>query len=313
MASSNVIDLTGKRFGKLTVIKRDMTKTGGAAYWICKCDCGNTCSKRRDYFTNTKGICSCGCEKPKRKIDTSSLIGKRFGRLVVISRDETKPIGHGKPSYWICKCDCGNTCSILYNSLISGSTKSCGCLRSALVSKNNTKDITNQRFGKVVAKERTNKKLRGCYLWRCECDCGNTEYYCNTTDLLSGKVNSCGCGANISHGEEKITKILENNNILFASQYRFADLKGKNNQYLRYDFAILDNNQMPIRLIEFDGEQHYNKKSHYYSEEGIQRDQMKNNYALSHNIPLIRIPYTELNNITLEMLLEDNTYLVKQL
>lgn len=40
---------------------------------------------------------------------------------------------------------------------------------------------------------------------------------------------------------------------------------------------------------------------------------MKNNYALFHNIPLVRIPYTELNNITLEMLLEDNTYLVKQL
>jgi hypothetical protein len=40
------IDISGERFGKLTVIERDMSKHGGAAYWICKCDCGNTKSIR---------------------------------------------------------------------------------------------------------------------------------------------------------------------------------------------------------------------------------------------------------------------------
>ena len=37
---------------------------------------------------------------------------------------------------------------------------------------------------------------------------------------------------------------------------------------------------------------------------------MKNEYALSHNIPLVRIPYWERDNITLEMILEDK-YLIK--
>lgn len=38
-------------------------------------------------------------------------------------------------------------------------------------------------------------------------------------------------------------------------------------------------------------------------------DKIKNNYALSHNIPLVRIPYWEIKNITLDMLLEDK-YLI---
>lgn len=40
------------------------------------------------------------------------------------------------------------------------------------------------------------------------------------------------------------------------------------------------------------------------------RDQEKNEWAAAHNIPLIRIPYTQRDNITLDMLLGDQ-YLVK--
>lgn len=37
----------------------------------------------------------------------------------------------------------------------------------------------------------------------------------------------------------------------------------------------------------------------------IERDKVKNEYALSHGIPLVRIPYWERDNITLEMLFGD--------
>ena len=39
---SKFVDLTGKRFGRLTVIKRKKTDDTNRTYWICKCDCGNT-------------------------------------------------------------------------------------------------------------------------------------------------------------------------------------------------------------------------------------------------------------------------------
>lgn len=54
------------------------------------------------------------------------------------------------------------------------------------------KDITGQRFGKLIAIERTGRKQHGTYFWKCKCDCGNfTE--ATVSNLLSGNVKSCGC------------------------------------------------------------------------------------------------------------------------
>lgn len=52
-----------------------------------------------------------------------NLVGKRFGRLMVLSRAENK----GKHIYWNCKCDCGEIKKIRGDSLIEGKTTSCGC------------------------------------------------------------------------------------------------------------------------------------------------------------------------------------------
>ncbi len=55
------IDITGQRFGRLVVVKRDGTcKVSGHALWFCKCDCGNTVTtlstSLRRHLTK-----SCGC------------------------------------------------------------------------------------------------------------------------------------------------------------------------------------------------------------------------------------------------------------
>lgn len=54
------------------------------------------------------------------------IIGKKFGKLVVIKRVENTNQGRSK---WLCQCDCGNLKSIIGYDLISGKTKSCGCIR----------------------------------------------------------------------------------------------------------------------------------------------------------------------------------------
>lgn len=54
------------------------------------------------------------------------LTGKRFGRLIVVSRAEN---GKGSRVRWLCRCDCGNKCVVYGYSLKSGNTRSCGCLR----------------------------------------------------------------------------------------------------------------------------------------------------------------------------------------
>lgn len=52
----------------------------------------------------------------------------KFGRLTAIKKVGTKGNGKGSKSIWLCRCDCGNEKEILRNSLVSGTTKSCGCL-----------------------------------------------------------------------------------------------------------------------------------------------------------------------------------------
>ena len=58
-----LIDLTGQKFGKLTVLNRDINTQKTGTYWFCKCDCGNIVSLRKDVLTRkNKPQKSCGCD-----------------------------------------------------------------------------------------------------------------------------------------------------------------------------------------------------------------------------------------------------------
>lgn len=108
------VDLTGQRFGQLVVSKFAYQEKGKNSYWECLCDCGNTTVVLSTNLTSG-GTKSCGHIK--------SLIGQRFGRLVVESLAFVEVA-----SYWNCKCDCGNSVIVRQNSLTTGNTQSCGCL-----------------------------------------------------------------------------------------------------------------------------------------------------------------------------------------
>lgn len=110
----------------------------------------------------------------------------KFGRLTVVERIEK----NGKRNYWLCKCDCGNISVVETFKLKSGHTQSCGCLHKEKF-KPEIKDLTNQRFGRLIAKKRVNKpRERG--RWLCICDCGE-EKEVMQTHLITGKIRSCGC------------------------------------------------------------------------------------------------------------------------
>lgn len=81
------------------------------------------------------------------------LTGQKYGFLTVIEEDfEAEELavakGRRKRSVWKCICDCGNTFSVLGESLRSGKTESCGCYRKAKVSetfkKYNSYDLTGE-------------------------------------------------------------------------------------------------------------------------------------------------------------------------
>ena len=71
---------------------------------------------------------------------------------------------------------------------------------------------------------------------------------------------------------------------------------------LRFDFYLPDYNC----CIEYDGIQHFKRTnfSHDNFEERQKRDEIKNQYCKDNNIVLIRIPYTDLDLIDRQYLLD---------
>ena len=307
----NFQDLTGQKFGHLTVIKQDSSRGNGTVYWLCQCDCGNKklFSARASRLRNGETThCGCSPVKPGPAIDKNSLVGQKFNRWTVLARDLQKKEQGIKAAYWICQCDCGTIRSVAGRSLKNHKSKSCGCYHSEITSQiNKPIDITNEKFGKLTAIFNTNQldKVTHTYIWHCKCECGN-EKNVPIALLRAGNCLSCGqCNFN-SKGQYLIASLLFNNNINFQREYKFKDLKNINS--LRYDFAILNENNEVIRLIEFDGEQHFHNNNRLFDQkdnftERIKRDNLKNNYCKEHNIPLVRIPYFDINKITINSLL----------
>ena len=191
-------DLTGMTFSRWAVLELD-GKRGAQRYWKCACICGKT-----------KNVCgaslksgasrSCGCLiGDSRRAKTFDLIGKRFGRLTVISLNDF----NGGNARWLCVCDCGKEKIIIGRSLTKGMTTSCGCYGDEQRKKATFIDLTGERFGKLVVNH-FSYSIGTNYLWNCTCDCGNTKDI-NKSSLRRGLTNSCGCeqGHSLPEGESR--------------------------------------------------------------------------------------------------------------
>lgn len=123
------IDLTGQRFGRLTVLEKvdyNDTPQKCEAKWRCQCDCGNIVEVRGTSLR--KGATrSCGCLHNELtgnqfRIDET---GNTYGLLTVIEYAGSTP---KQDALWLCKCQCGNTKIVNGRDLRNGHTSSCGCL-----------------------------------------------------------------------------------------------------------------------------------------------------------------------------------------
>ena len=160
-------DLTGMKFGLLTVIELDHRKNGHA-YYKCKCECGNECVVY-SYSLKKGNTKSCGCLKR----EPADLTGQKFGKLTAIEKVNNE-------GYWKWQCECGKQKIIKADSVKSGRTRSCGCLR--------LEDLTGQKFGKLTAIERVNNE--GYWKWQCEC---GKQKIIKADSVKSGRTRSCGC------------------------------------------------------------------------------------------------------------------------
>lgn len=124
------------------------------------------------------------------------LTGQKFGRLTAIE--------YIKGSRWQCVCDCGNEKTVSAGNLLSGNTKSCGCLAKEVYRElgrqlgtrpgprpRSRMDLSGRKFGRLTAIE-VAEVLPEWDAWRCQCDCGN-KVVASSRILLAGDKKSCGC------------------------------------------------------------------------------------------------------------------------
>lgn len=112
--------------------------------------------------------------------------------------------------------------------------------------------------------------------------------------------HKCGQGCpkcRMSHGEKKVKRFLDDNNVLYESQKKFD--KCRNSSLLPFDFYLPKLNA----CIEYDGEQHFeprftNSEKSFSNFEKIKKnDCIKNKFCADNDINILRIPYFEKDNI----------------
>ena len=237
--------------------------------------------------------------------------GMRFGEWEVIERDY-HPTSKQHSTFWFCKCHlCGKVYSVSRDSLINKKSECCNhCkgekIKNTQAERGITKHIINpgDTFGLLTALTGPYHRFdrsHGSYI-KCKCSCGNiVEVAKKHLVEKKGRTISCGC-ASQSSGEIKIIQLLEKANIEFQSQYRIKAF----NLSSPFDFAIFKNGNL-LGLIEYDGEQHFESIEFFGGEEKLklqqERDERKNLWCKENNIRLIRIPYTEYDNLTIGYLL----------
>lgn len=318
--NSNFIDMTGWDMSEkipdsqiIIIEKAPRPKTNHSqhTFWKCQCKaCGEYFiadgTKIRNGHTKSNN-----CWQSKIKFKS----GDKFNQLTVIKCLGPIHQERGRDLWYECQCECGKIIEACASELKRGLHKSCGsCAHSKAFINKAEQLYKNKTFNYLTAIEPTdNRDSSGAIIWKFKCQCGK-DVYSVIWEVKNNITVSCGCKARKSIGEVKIQQILDKNKINYIHNKQFFKDLIMDNSILRYDFVILNDTNEPIWLIEFDGKQHYQSINYFGGEQNFERqkqtDKYKNNYALQHNLPLVRIPYYEINNLSYELLFS-NKYLIK--
>ena len=250
-----------------------------------------------------------------KRVKAEDFIGSQFGELTV-----NEVFKKNDRSYCKCTCSCGEQTIVSFSNLRTGNTSSCGKHRVSFFYKN----LLNQKFGRLTPIEKTEERKSGKIIWKCKCDCGN-EVNVRSDYLLNGHTTSCGCL--LSKGEEKIAQLLRENGIIFNQHKVELNCRFPDTNYPAiFDFYIEPDYRSKAYIkqayfIEFDGIQHFqyidnghtwNTKEQFIKTQN--NDKIKNEYCIKNNIPLIRIPYTYLDKLSIkDLLLNESKFIIRGL
>lgn len=115
----------------------------------------------------------------------SDIVGNTYGELTILS------IYRSSKGYLrcICQCSCGKEKDIILANLKSGKTRSCGHLEEE--NRRKFKDLSGKTFGELTVLEKTDDRIEGTVVWKCQCNCGRILTL-SRRQLVRGYVSSCG-------------------------------------------------------------------------------------------------------------------------
>lgn len=207
-------------------------------------------------------------------------IGKRFGSLVVMSRDQNDKYGKAT---WKCVCDCGNESIVPGCSLRCGNTTTCGKCRGV--------DLSGKRFGRWVVLDRVKRvaKKGDSWLWNCICDCGN-EKTVSSRQLIVGSSKSCGCLRKEVYKEPKFNRRIGTDREATIRKLRKQYERAAAKRCLSWELSNIQFEEIIGRPCSYCGEPPKTMRSHRkfgsnVRANGIDRVDSSKGYSLDNCLP----------------------------
>ncbi len=258
------------------------------------CGCGNQSQITWNMFSRGSRCIKCGNSKISGKLKLDfTYIKNGFEKegCVLLS---TEYINSVTPLDYICSC--GETSQITWGNFQQGTRcMVCGHIKTTTKRRLDFEFVKNEfkRGGcTLLSTEYINSYTPLNYI----CSCGN-QAHIRRGNFSQGARCSI-CSVKRSRGERKINKILNSKMINYISEYRVNGCRDE--RTVPFDFAIKNNNSI-IGLIEYDGKQHFKPIDFFGGESSFKKtqrhDQIKTEYCIKNDIPLLRIPYTKFNSI----------------
>ena len=266
--ASNFVDKSGEFINGIEVIKYVGRNASSQICYLCKCHCG------KEFITSWNSlkmgtVISCGCfhSRGLRKDDEyRSRIGEVHNRLKILGYERIEKNGKSR-GYFDCECQCENKTRVIVRTdqLLSGNTKSCGCLQKEFASnlmknadKSNWKKSSRVYTKKVefdnlelmshVGETHNRLKIIGCVrkesggrlrnFYTCECRCGTIlDVRCEA--VLKGTTKSCGCASREAAREVCIKRNTKHGLYGTAIYHIWKDMRSRcndtaSNRYYRY-------------------------------------------------------------------------------
>lgn len=147
---------------------------------------------------------------------------------------------------------------------------------------NRIKDLTDQRFGRLVAKYPLEERKKRKVMWRCECTCGN-EIDVAATYLSNGDTKSCGC-LKKDLEKENLRNKFDEKRVEGVAMQLFKDKQPRKDSSSGYRGVVKTVNGTYYAWITVNGKRYYSKtyktakEAYYYGRKGLEKEYLPKSY-----------------------------------